>query len=700
MEDKKLSKGTVIKIIKPFGSSSVKEGSVWTVENTGNYGEETYDGYPAGRIDMKNETGVKKAFYVAAHSFSVISQAPPRSNDEILEEARKKYPKGTKYKYLNSDGDVIGDIDTVKDSLRIYRGSPLKIDFFGSSGFVYVDGKWADIVTKNIPAGTWVRITKDFGGHVRKDNFCLLTKDYTDGRTMTGDWYRPNGEILAKNLSLDILQEYFVIWDQPKFHTDAIVAFNRKLLEEAAQKFPIGTKYSPVGSTKSVVTAVSEPKTYLRDSDGKIKALHVGDGLGLIYSEGTWAISYKEEKKEEEQCPFAVGDFVTANRDAPYTYTTNGWEGKVTRVYDTVTMDVRGLNDNSVYTVCAKYFSKTYADNDASLLNEAAAKFPVGTKVRALSGKGSRVGDIEEVTSHPKYYDRRIGWKGSAGFLYVEGRWAEVITETPSQVASTDDDAILKEMIGRYPVGTTYAPMNAQGTPLSDNYTVKASEFEACVNIYGGFISRSRAAGFVYCKAKKKWADIVQKKENVHVPEGNFVRIIKPISVKGLDPTGGPDTGGYGRLLRDYNSNEGTAMHADWYDKDGKILFSYVISVSPGSFTVCLPPSSLLRKSEQNEDEILLKEAAVRYPKGTSYIPLAADGSKFPGPFTIANNLHYSWDNSKIFMWASIHADSGFIYHRPSNTWAEIVEDNTDIFSAAKIRPVGNITASLYQEED
>lgn len=73
---------------------------------------------------------------------------------------------------------------------------------------------------------------------------------------------------------------------------------------------------------KGKVTTV----TFVDDRDDTI---HVDNGLGFWYDESMFELAPKKPR-------FKVGDKVKAKTGAPYGITTNGWEGTVTRVDDTM----------------------------------------------------------------------------------------------------------------------------------------------------------------------------------------------------------------------------------------------------------------------------------------------------------------------------------------------------------------------------
>jgi hypothetical protein len=86
------------------------------------------------------------------------------SSESLLEEAKRRYPVGTKFKCLHGwSGGLINDLSEIKiddDDGRIkwYNSKNLTI------GYLYAEGKWAEIIELECiaKAGEWVKIT-DFG---------------------------------------------------------------------------------------------------------------------------------------------------------------------------------------------------------------------------------------------------------------------------------------------------------------------------------------------------------------------------------------------------------------------------------------------------------------------------------------------------------------------------------------------------------
>lgn len=77
-----------------------------------------------------------------------ITPKEPEVRHPTLEEVKAKYPNGTKVKCVYDVRQISDTIDYNKSSLRYFEGQHNKIDYFGLNGFLYYEGKWAEIIEK------------------------------------------------------------------------------------------------------------------------------------------------------------------------------------------------------------------------------------------------------------------------------------------------------------------------------------------------------------------------------------------------------------------------------------------------------------------------------------------------------------------------------------------------------------------------
>lgn len=69
------------------------------------------------------------------------------TDEELLEEAKRRYPKGTKY--ISAHKFAGSHINTV--DLLNYRSLDTNIMAESGKGYIYYDGKWATIIFSPIP---------------------------------------------------------------------------------------------------------------------------------------------------------------------------------------------------------------------------------------------------------------------------------------------------------------------------------------------------------------------------------------------------------------------------------------------------------------------------------------------------------------------------------------------------------------------
>lgn len=70
----------------------------------------------------------------------------PEMRHPTLEEVKAKYPHGTKVKCVRSITDTNDTVNYNGRTLRYYDGEHNKIDYSGLNGFLYYEGKWAEII--------------------------------------------------------------------------------------------------------------------------------------------------------------------------------------------------------------------------------------------------------------------------------------------------------------------------------------------------------------------------------------------------------------------------------------------------------------------------------------------------------------------------------------------------------------------------
>lgn len=230
-----------------------------------------------------------------------------------------------------------------------------------------------------------------------------------------------------------------------------VMTKEEKLLAEAISKYPIGTKYIPLtdlGKTYSSVDIATVVRTPNGNSD------LIEGGPGYLYANGIWAelvtvktfensIDYNALLKEAKRrypkgtsyYPLDAGN-CPSKRPTEVTKEAVWFEKKVDNSSSTP-QDLIEVGKGYVY-VDGKWAEivENNIDYDA-VLEEAKRKYPIGTKYMPLTSKGE-VYDTGVKTSNREahWYDRKSNGQDKDrieigyGFAYIDGKWAEVIEET------------------------------------------------------------------------------------------------------------------------------------------------------------------------------------------------------------------------------------------------------------------------------
>jgi hypothetical protein len=145
----------------------------------------------------------------------------------------------------------------------------------------------------------------------------------------------------------------------------------------------------------------------------------------------------KMESQTEPQRKFKVGDTVVGNSKATdrYCITRTGWRGKVTKVCSDF-FEAEGPIDFGTHNfeLHYEYFDLAKSEPESTdieaLLEEANRRYPIGTMYKELN-------DVGEVTGAERTADEPAMWviRGESievgyGYVYVNGRWADVVPET------------------------------------------------------------------------------------------------------------------------------------------------------------------------------------------------------------------------------------------------------------------------------
>lgn len=144
-------------------------------------------------------------------------------------------------------------------------------------------------------------------------------------------------------------------------------------------------------------------------------------------------------------------------------------------------------------------------DSYNNLLTEAARRYPLGTKYMALDQDGNTCSPKREIAEKesirpPRFIGEKEDYRIEVGFgyVYVKGKWAEIIKDEPVKVEKkTEKEGLLEIAIKKYPKGTKFI------SALSENRDVSKGEF--LVNGYGDVVNGRKSSGnFVYSTDKKR----------------------------------------------------------------------------------------------------------------------------------------------------------------------------------------------------
>jgi hypothetical protein len=121
--------------------------------------------------------------------------------------------------------------------------------------------------------------------------------------------------------------------------------------------------------------------------------------------------------------------------------------------------------------------SKSESTTEQTLLKEARRLYPIGTKYHPIGSDGIKCfGDnIQEATYECRWVESGLGIYCGIGYVYANGKWAEIVSETKAEPTTTSDFSI------RYSGGTIGIILPEQPMVLdntSSNITIGRSAFD------------------------------------------------------------------------------------------------------------------------------------------------------------------------------------------------------------------------------
>lgn len=268
-------------------------------------------------IWVNSSTSTGYIYDIVAQKWADIVANPEKTSvtkDDILAEAKRKFPVGTKYIPLDSRGEKWSNQSVSLREATWWNAGQIDI----GDGLCYVDGKWAEIVTidndndlilakarNEYPIGTKYKPI-DCNGQ-SYDNAHLVRRE--------PNWHGSEGNIEGGPGYIYYQGKWAEIAEN-SIDYDAV-------LEIAKRKYPKGTKYLPLRSDGD---AYSEEKIsrkeaiwYHKKSEGDDED-RIEIGYGFAYVNGKWAdvvTSTVSEKSEDEHKAELLAKFPVGTRFKP-----------------------------------------------------------------------------------------------------------------------------------------------------------------------------------------------------------------------------------------------------------------------------------------------------------------------------------------------------------------------------------------------
>jgi hypothetical protein len=187
----------------------------------------------------------------------------PYGKEQLLEEAKRRFPPGTKFypAHLHpyKDGictvtkEQVPHFESGKDDVIQFSTGDRYKNGHAYSEVIYVKGRWAEIVEPAIPESNGLGASQEFS----VGDWVTLTEDYCNGALKAGETYK----ILKPQFAND--DNYWVLEHQPR---GSYLAPNKKILRKAA---PTGTNLSKsyLDGLKSGMLEALEPRQYIAGTD-------------------------------------------------------------------------------------------------------------------------------------------------------------------------------------------------------------------------------------------------------------------------------------------------------------------------------------------------------------------------------------------------------------------------------------------------
>ena len=487
------------------------------------------------------------------------------SFEEIWEEAKRRYPVGTKFtSVIDSRSYVVvshetpgGTKDHWNKNKQVWFYADPNIPDFKAN--VFKRNIWAEIIEQPKPA------EPDYDAILNKARAdypmrCSYKALIANGDVSDKIWEvtrRPNWVGEREELRIDGGIDYLYVKGKWAERVDVPAPTpEESLLDKAIRRYPIGTKVitvSPDRNPHREEVVNGTPRKY----NDNLDKIDWQGSFAFLYYQGHWATIVQEVQTAE----------------------------------------------------------KPEVTSAEAILAEAIKRYPIGTKVRCVTGEEETVTDTPRLS--PRRGDKssaQIDWEDSKGFLYLPShgnRWAEILS------ASKDPrEALLDEARERYPEGSVVRCLT-HGT------------WERIENVEGH---------------KPKWQG------HLRIRMGRHATRVYTDGIWAIrDDSQTPDKG-------EESTESAQATSATNSQAQSAAAVQAITEKDPRTYTI----------------EEALEECKRRYPPGTRVIPIQG-GTDKPLPqdqFTVRDNTHkiYSREDESIDL-GGYHG--GLLYRK--GTWAQIV---------------------------
>jgi len=293
----------------------------------------------------------------------------------------------------------------------------------------------------------------------------------------------------------------------------------------------------------------------------------------------------------------------------------------------------------------------TPKQSSSDILAEAIRKFPIGTSYKPLTDKGNPYSDgrVKKSIRTPNWVSP-AGIDCGYGYIYAEGKWAEIVY----QELSTDADTILEEAKRRFPVGSKYIPISPSGKPYDDVYTVDHEPH---------FLSDSKDrmdCGIGYCYINGKWAKSVSHSSETPAKKKPYVPTEAEVLARYPKGTWYLPLNQDGSIGTEPKVSKGIYEKGDnfiWVNSSTSTGYIYNIDQQRWADVVTEP------KSDSDDKDGILQEAKRRFPIGTKYTPLDCHGFEW-SHYTVSTR-EATWYNDN-----GIDVGDGLCY--VNGRWAEV----------------------------